>query len=72
MDKTLEWLKQISEVPGVSGYEQRVKAMLTLRLGNLTEVSGDRIGSVIFKKMGSAENPRIMLASPMDEIGFMV
>ncbi|MDR3589635.1 MAG: M42 family metallopeptidase [Negativicutes bacterium] len=72
MDKTLDWLKQISEVPGVSGYEQRVKAMLTLRLGNLTEVSGDRIGSVIFKKKGTAESPRIMLASHMDEIGFMV
>jgi len=72
MDKTLSWLKQISETPGVSGYEQRVKSLLTERLSGLTEVGGDRIGSVIFKKRGSTDNPRIMLASHMDEIGFMV
>ncbi|MDR3563873.1 MAG: M42 family metallopeptidase [Negativicutes bacterium] len=72
MDKTLIWLKKISEVPGVSGYEQRVKSLLTERLGGFTEVSGDKIGSVIFKKKGTDDQPRIMLASHMDEIGFMV
>jgi endoglucanase len=72
MDKTLAWLKQISEVAGPSGYEQRVKALLEERLAGKAEVSYDRIGSIIFKKQGAAEAPRIMLASHMDEIGFMV
>jgi endoglucanase len=72
MDDTLSWLKQITEVAGVSGYEHRVKDMLKQRLGGIAEVSGDRIGSVIFKKKGTSEAPRIMLASHMDEIGFMV
>jgi len=72
MDKTLEWLKQISEVAGPSGYEQRVKSLLAARLAGKSEVSYDRIGSIIFKKRGAADEPRIMLASHMDEIGFMV
>ena len=72
MDNTLEWLKKISETAGPSGYEQRVKALLTDRLGSISEVSHDKIGSIIFKKRGAAEEPRIMLASHMDEIGFMV
>jgi Cellulase M and related proteins len=72
MDKTLAWLKEISEVAGPSGYEQRVKALLADRLAGKSEVSYDRLGSIIFKKTGTGDAPRIMLASHMDEIGFMV
>lgn len=72
MDKSLTWLKQITEALGPSGFEHRVKELLTARLSGLAEVSRDRIGSVIFKKEGAAVSPRIMLASHMDEIGFMV
>lgn len=72
MDKTLEWLKQISEVAGPSGYEQRVKTLLAERLAGKSDVSYDRLGSIIFKKQGTVDTPRIMLASHMDEIGFMV
>jgi endoglucanase len=38
----------------------------------LGELSQDKIGSVICKKVGSSPNPRVMLAGHMDEIGFMV
>jgi putative aminopeptidase FrvX len=72
MDKTTTWLKEISEVAGPSGYEHRVKAMLSERLASKSEVSYDKIGSIIFKKRGTGDEPRIMLASHMDEIGFMV
>lgn len=72
MDKTLLWLKQISEAPGVSGYEQPVKSLLVERLSSFTQFSTDKLGSVIFKKPGQDDKPKIMLASHMDEIGFMV
>lgn len=72
VDKSLAWLKSISEVPGPSGFEHRVRDMLKERLAGVAEVSADNIGSVIFKKQGFSEAPRIMLASHMDEIGFMV
>jgi endoglucanase len=38
----------------------------------LGELSQDKIGSVICKKSGSDESPKVMLAGHMDEIGFMV
>src|SRR4030067_550195 len=38
----------------------------------LGELSQDKIGSVICKKTGSDESPKVMLAGHMDEIGFMV
>lgn len=72
MDNTLVWLKKISEVPGVSGFEQRVKDMLLEKISDNAKVSYDKLGSIIFEKQGSHSGPKIMLASHMDEIGFMV
>lgn len=72
MDTTLKWLKEISEVSGPSGFEHRVKSLLQKRLDGMAEVTYDKIGSIIFKKTGLTEGPKIMLASHMDEIGFMV
>jgi endoglucanase len=71
-DKLLTWLKEISEVPGPSGFERRVRELIVQRLAGQCEVLEDRIGSVIFKKAGLAEGPSIMLAAHMDEIGFLV
>ncbi|MCX7780777.1 MAG: M42 family metallopeptidase [Negativicutes bacterium] len=72
MDKTLNWLKEISEVAGPSGFEYRVKTLLKTRLDGQAEILYDKIGSIIFKKTGMNDDPKIMLASHMDEIGFMV
>jgi len=41
-------------------------------LEGITEISHDKLGSIICKKAGTSETPKIMLASHMDEIGFMV
>ena len=73
MDKKLAWLKRFSETCGVSGFEGRMKDLMLERLNGMAEVSYDKLGSVIFtKKSASADAPKIMLASHMDEIGFMV
>lgn len=72
MDRTLNWLKEITDVAGPSGFEGRVKELLHNRLAGTAEVSTDRLGSIIFKQTGTAGGPRIMLAGHMDEIGFMV
>lgn len=72
MDTTLKWLKEISEVSGPSGFEERVKELLQNRLSGMAEVAYDKIGSIIFKKPGTSAGLKIMLASHMDEIGFMV
>ena len=72
MDFTLNLLKELTEAPGVSGYETPIRSIIRGHLEKYGELSQDKIGSVICKKVGAAESPRIMLAGHMDEIGFMV
>lgn len=72
MDKTTNWLKEISEVPGPSGFERRVRELMMNRLSGQCEVLEDRIGSVIFKREGQNDGPSVMIAAHMDEIGFLV
>lgn len=68
----LEILKELTEAFGISGYEDEVVAILKKNFENHAEVARDRIGSIIAKKVGTKENPKIMFAAHMDEIGFMV
>ena len=72
MDQTEALLKEITEVPGVPGYESEVRAVIRRHLEAVTTIEQDRIGSIICKKVGLADSPKVMLAGHMDEIGFMV
>lgn len=72
MDRTEQFLKAITEAPGVSGYEHAVRALLHEYLAPIATIEQDRMGSIIGKRVGAAESPRVMLAGHMDEIGFMV
>lgn len=73
MDNKLMWLKKFSETCGVSGFEGPMKKLMLERLHGLAEVSYDKLGSVVFTKESVTEDaPKVMLASHMDEIGFMV
>src|SRR3972149_6907394 len=71
-DSTLTLLKELTEAAGVSGYESSVRGVVRQYLEPLGELSQDKIGSVICKKIGSTAAPKLMLAGHMDEIGFMV
>lgn len=73
MEKQLAWLKRFSETCGVSGFEGQMKDLMLERLSGMADVSYDKLGSVVFTKQAAqADAPKIMLASHMDEIGFMV
>lgn len=72
MDTTLKWLKEISEANGVSGFEGPIKDLLRQKLAAGHDMLQDQLGSIIFKQQGSDNALRVMLASHMDEIGFMV
>ncbi len=72
MDFTLDLLKELTETPGVSGYENPIRAVVRKYLAGYGELTQDKIGSVICRKQGASEQPRVMLAGHMDEIGFMV
>lgn len=72
MDFTFELLKELTEANGVPGYEAPVRAVVRKYLGAYGELTQDKIGSVICRKAGGADSPRIMLVGHMDEVGFMV
>ncbi len=72
MDFTLNLLKELTETPGVPGYETPIRSLVRKYLEKYGELSQDKIGSVICKKTGTSDSPRIMLAGHMDEVGFMV
>jgi putative aminopeptidase FrvX len=71
-DSTLELLKELTEVNGIPGYEDQVRSIVRKHLAPLGDLSQDKIGSVICKVKGTSEQPRVMLAGHMDEIGLMV
>jgi endoglucanase len=72
MDERSKLLKDLTEAHGVPGYEAPVRAVVRDYLKDLGQVSQDKMGSVICRKTGIIETPRVMLAGHMDEIGFMV
>jgi tetrahedral aminopeptidase len=68
------FLKDITEAPGVSGYEHHVAKIIKAAFcAHADEVRQDKLGNVAFLKKGTGENrPRVLLAAHMDEIGLMV
>ncbi len=65
-------LKAICETPGVSGAEQRIRALVLEQLKGLVDsVEVDNMGNVVAVKRGR-ERKRVMVAAHMDEIGFIV
>lgn len=68
----MKMLKEITEAAGVSGYEKEIKEVTKSYLKDSADLLEDRLGSLIFKKEGGSQSPRVMLAAHMDEIGFMV
>ncbi len=72
MDSTEQILKELTEAPGVPGYESPVRAVVRKYLEPLGELSQDKIGSLICQLGGQVHGPRVMLAGHMDEIGFVV
>lgn len=72
MDSIEQLLKELTEAHGVPGYETPIRAVVRNHMKPLGELSQDKLGSVICKKQGDSDGPRLMLAGHMDEIGFMV
>jgi putative aminopeptidase FrvX len=72
MENNIRMLKELTEAHGVPGYESQVRAVIRKYMEPFGELSQDKIGSVICKMVGEQEQPAVMLAAHMDEIGFMV
>ncbi|BAS28844.1 M42 family metallopeptidase [Limnochorda pilosa] len=70
-----EFLEAVSELPGVSGHEAEVAVRIREAWEPLVdEVRVDPLGNLVALKRGEGPEPRprVMIATHMDEIGFMV
>jgi putative aminopeptidase FrvX len=66
-------LETLCNAFGPSGFEEEVQRIVRDRGEKFAdEVLYDKTGSVIFKKVGDAKGPKIMLAGHADEIGFVI
>lgn len=73
MDRAAKMMKDLTEADGVPGFEGEVRAKLEEYLEPLSdEIIRDRLGSVIARKTGDVNGPKVLLAGHLDEIGFMV
>ena len=73
MDNTLKMLKDLTDANGIPGNEREPREVMRKHIEPFAdEITQDHLGSLIAKKNGSAEGPKIMVAGHLDEIGFMV
>ena len=72
MDNTELLLKELTESDGVAGYEAETRRVVRKYFEPLGDILEDKLGSLICKKKGLAEEPKVIMAGHMDEIGFMV
>lgn len=71
--ESIKILKDLSEAFGPSGFEREPAAIVKKVGGKYADdILYDKIGSVILKKRGTNENPKILMAGHMDEVGFVV
>ncbi|WP_257346509.1 M42 family metallopeptidase [Pseudalkalibacillus decolorationis] len=73
LDETLSMLKELTDARGISGEEAEPREVMKTYIEPFAdEIFYDNLGSIIAKKKGSADGPKIMIAGHLDEVGFMV
>jgi endoglucanase len=72
LDARAQLLKELTEAPGLPGYEQEIRAIFRRETEGIGDIEQDGIGSISCRKVGTAQSPRIMLAGHMDEVGWVV
>ncbi len=73
LDETLTMLKDLTDAKGIPGNEREPREVMKKYIEPYAdEISTDGLGSLIAKKVGDANGPKIMVAGHLDEIGFMV
>jgi len=73
LDETLTMLKDLTDARGIPGDEKEVRDVMESYIQPFAdEVYTDNLGSLIAKKAGDKNGPKIMVAGHLDEVGFMV
>lgn len=73
LDETLTMLKDLTDAKGIPGNESEVrKVMQEYITPYADEITLDGLGSLIAKKTGQENGPKIVVTGHLDEVGFMV
>lgn len=73
LDDTLQMLKELTDAKGIPGNEREPREVMKKYIEPFAdEIDYDGLGSLIAKKSGQADGPKIMVAGHLDEVGFMV
>jgi len=73
MDKQLTFLKELTDANGIAGNEGEVRKVFKKFIAEgADDVFQDKLGSVVAKKVGLADGPKIAIAGHLDEVGFIV
>jgi endoglucanase len=65
-------LRVLTEAHGVPGFEDEAIAVMKNQFTGANEITYDKMGSLIARKTGKSDSPRVMIAGHIDEIGFIV
>ena len=71
-EKSVELLGELTQADAIPGHEEEIREIFHSHLQGIGDIQKDRLGSIYCTKSGSAANPRILLDSHMDEVGFIV
>ncbi|RNB90337.1 M42 family peptidase [Brevibacillus fluminis] len=73
MDQRLQMFRELTEAPGAPGREGAVRRIMRGYVEPYAdEILHDNLGSLIAKKTGIADGPKIAIAGHLDEVAFMV
>ncbi|TFH34367.1 MAG: M42 family peptidase [Anaerolineales bacterium] len=73
MTSTGEWLQELTAIPALSGYEDRMVARMREAFLQYThQVEVDRLGNVVATIEGQSAEPCLMIFAHMDELGLVV
>lgn len=73
LDETLTMLKDLTDAKGIPGNEKEPREVMKRYIEPYAdEIVTDGLGSLIAKKTGEENGPKIMVAGHLDEVGFMV
>lgn len=72
MSSSTDLLTQFSLAAGVPGSEGDVRRLIRLHLAGIADFSYDKSGSIICRRLGGLDMPRVLLAAHTDEVGFLV
>jgi len=73
LDSTLQMFKDLTDANGIAGNERAPREVMKKYIAPYADsVETDNLGSVIAKKVGDENGPKIVVAGHLDEVGFMV